>query len=193
MKNLTRLFPLFLFVLAISTFVACEDDDLIVEPAGLTVLQLDGANVSAPLRPEGMNRFGVRFSESRLTDFDGDNLVGVRLFLDRAPQTLEITVHEGGDLAPAGDGERRIAARGTLSTGSFVDYEFIDPLPIDANQPLWLVAEVELAEDQQSVGCDAEGTGVDGGDFIFAPNTGWVTFESLTGVSVNWNIRGLVE
>lgn len=196
MKNLTRLFPLILFVLAIGTFTACEDDDLIDEPIGgsnLTVLRLDQDNFSGPIRPEGTTSFGVRFSEARLADFDGRNLTGVRLFIGQAPLSLRISAHEGGELAPAGDGERIVASRGAVPDGGFFDYTFIDPLEIDASQALWLVAEVELAADQQSVGCDAPNSGVDGGDFILIPNTGWTTFEEETGENVNWNIRGLVE
>ncbi len=191
MKNLLRFFPVFLLALAAVTFVACEEDDPI--PDDLTVLRLDGDNASGPIRAAGTHRFAVRFDESRLTEFDGKNLTGVRLFVGRAPLSLEISAHEGGDIIPGGTGERRIVAGGVIQDGGFFDYTFIDPLPIDASQALWLVAEVELAEDQQSIGCDANGSGVDGGDFIFSSATGWTTFENETGENVNWNIRGLVE
>ena len=191
MKNLLRLFPLFLFVLSVITFVACEED----EPIGpdLSILRLDQENASGPVRAAGTHRFAVRFTESRLTEYDGLNLTGIRIFVGRAPMRLELSVHEGGELIPAGVGERRVVASTPVSSGGFFDYTLDSPLQIDASTSLWLVAEVELAEDQQSIGCDANGSGVAGGDFLFSPGTGWGTFEDETGESVNWNIRGLVE
>jgi len=80
-----------------------------------------------------------------------------------------------------------------VAAGGFFDYTLDNALPIDASTTLWLVAEVELAEDQQSIGCDANGSGVDGGDFLFSPGSGWGTFGDETGESINWNIRGIVE
>ncbi|MFK8056031.1 MAG: hypothetical protein AB8F78_07935 [Saprospiraceae bacterium] len=191
MKNLLRLLPLLLFVFAISTFVACEED----EPIGndLSILRLDGDNASGPVRAAGTHRFAVRFSESRLAEYDGLNLTGVRIFVGQSPFRLEISAHEGGEILPGGTGERRLVASGVVPDGGFFDYTFDSPLSIDASQSLWLVAEVELAEDQQSIGCDANGSGVDGGDWLFSPGTGWGTFLDETGESVNWNIRGIIE
>jgi len=191
MKNLIRLFPLFLFVLAISTFVACEDDEPI--PPDLSILRLDGENVTGPLRDAGTHRFAVRFNESRLTDYDGLNLTGIRVFVGESPAALELSAHVGGETVPAGLGEARVNAGASVPSGGFFDYSFDTPLQIDASQALWLVAEVELAGNQASIGCDANGQGVDGGDFIFSPGTGWGTFEEESGENINWNIRGLVE
>jgi len=192
MKNLRLLFPLFLFVFSIAGFVACEEDDVPLEP-GRAILQLDGDNASGPLRDGGTHRFAVRFDENRLTNFDGRNLTGIRIFIGQAPQSMELSAHVGGTTSPAGVGERRLGLTGTIQSGGFFDYTFVDPLEIDASQTLWLVAEVELQGRQQSIGCDANGRGVDGGDFLFSPATGWGTFSEETGENVNWNIRGLVE
>lgn len=192
MKNFRLLFPLFLFVVSITGFVACEEDDAPLEP-GRAILQLDGDNVSGPLRDGGTHRFAVRFDENRLTNFDGRNLTGIRVFIGQAPQGLELSAHVGGTSIPAGTGERRLGITGTIQSGGFFDYTFPDPLVIDASQPLWLVAEVELEGRQASIGCDANGNGVDGGDVLFSPGVGWTTFSDETGENVNWNIRGLVE
>ena len=190
MKTLRLLFPLFLFVFAIGSFVACEEDDPLTQES--EILRLDGDNVTGPVRSAGTHRFAVRFSESRLAAFDGKNLTCVRLYVGLAPLSLEISAHEGGDIFPAGTGERRIRAGAVVQSGGFFDYTFTDPLPIDVNQALWLVAEVELAADQNSIGCDG-GPTVAGGDFIFSQAAGWGTFSDETGESVNWNIRGIVE
>lgn len=190
MKNLRLLLPLFLFVFAIGAFVACEDDDPLDQDG--SILQLDGVNDRGPLREAGTHRFAVRFDESRLANFDGCNLTGVRIFIGQAPASLEISAHVGGETSPAGTGEARIVAGGSIPSGGFFDYTFTDPLVIDAGQALWLVAEVSLNERQQSIGCDA-GPRVAGGDFLFSPATAWGTFFEETGESVNWNIRGVVE
>ena len=191
MKLLRFSLPLLGLILTMGLFTACEDDD----PIGpdLSVLQLDGPNVTGPIRPAGTHRFAVRFNETRLQPYDSLNLTGIRIFIGQAPARMELSAHVGGETVPAGVGERRLALSGSIQQGGFFDYTFLEPLTIDASQALWLVAEVELNEQQQSVGCDANGSGVPGGDFIFSPGAGWGTFQEETGDNINWNIRGLVE
>ena len=174
------------------TFAACEDDDDLDDfnPPAANELRHDGPNDRGPRLPAGLHRFGVRFSESELADYAGRNLTGIRVFIGQAPESLEFIVYQGGDEAPGFDVDI-IRAGSPVPSGGFFDYEFVQPLPIDADQPLWIVAEVMLPEDQQSIGCDA-GPAEFGGDWLWSED-GWETFRSRTGESVNWNLRGIVE
>lgn len=193
--------PLYLLfsLLASLSFMACEDDPIDFEPPPeppVVVddeLRLDGENLTGPTLNQGVHRFGVRFSESELLDYDGRELTGIRVFVGARPEYLDLLVYSGGD-----DNPNTANLVGEILTElpddlrRFVEYEFENPIAISAEEPLWLVAEVELDGRQQSIGCDA-GPRVAGGDWLWS-NDRWEPFaERVPGESVNWNIRGVVR
>ena len=166
--------------------VACEDDDAPVED----VLSLDGPNLTGPILAAGTHRFAVQFFPEDLDPFAGRNLATARVFVGRAPESMRVSVHEGGTTAPGIE----LTALNVTSFGAtqrFVDYRLPDLVEIDPNDFLWIVAEVELAEDQQSIGCDA-GPAVEGGDWLWSGDR-YEPYVDRTSESVNWNIRGVVE
>ena len=180
---------LVLIVLLGIGFTACGDDD----NGDGNVLRLDGDNFSAPTLDAGEHEFAVRFDENELARFDGRNLVGLRVFVGNAPASLRFNAYVGGITAPDSL-VRTVNNNANLANPEFRDYRFGTPLVIDASQTLWLGAEVVLDQDEaQSIGCDAPGNGVDGGQWLYDDAEGWQTFVQRGGENVNWNIRGIVE
>lgn len=179
---MARLLALALCALAL---VACEDDDAPVE----NVLALDGPNLTGPILAAGTHRFAVQFFPEDLDPFAGQNLVTARIFVGQAPESMRISVHTGGTTAP-GIEEASLNVSSFGNVGRFIDYD-IGPVAIDPNDFLWIVAEVELAQSQQSIGCDA-GPAVEGGDWLWSGDR-YEPYVDRTSESVNWNIRGVVE
>ena len=190
-------YALLLALLAALTLTACiEDDPIDIEeppvPAA-TELRKDGDNFTAPRLPAGVHRFAVRFSESELRAFEGRELTGVSLFVapGATPEYLDIRVYRGGDVVPgtevafAGEDQPR-------DFGEFIAYAFEEPVVIDAEAPLWIEAEVEIATAQQTIGCDAPGSGVQGGDWLWSEDR-WLPFSERTPERINWNLRGLLR
>lgn len=196
-------YALSLALLTALSLTACLEDDPVVidEPPVVVVddeeddltdeLHLDGPNVSAPTLAAGVHRFGARFSESVLLDYDGRELTGIRVVLGVEPEYLDLLVYEGGDAQPL-EFVAEILVDDPVASRDFVEYALAEPLVIDADRPLWLVAEVELAIAQQSIGCDAEGSGVTDGDWLWSGDA-WRPFSERTGADVNWNIRGVIR
>lgn len=167
------------------TLVACEDDDAPAED----ILSLDGPNLTGPILEAGTHRFAVQFYPEDLEPFEGQNLATARIFVGQAPESMRISVHAGGTTAPGIE----LAALNVGNFGTtrrFIDYD-IGPVPIVADDFLWIVAEVELAQNQQSIGCDA-GPAVEGGDWLWSSDR-YLPYTERTTESVNWNIRGVVE
>lgn len=176
------------FALAALAFVACEDDDDL--GTAEDVLALDGPNLTGPILEAGTHRFAVQFYPEDLEGFAGRNLETARVFIGEAPESMRISVHEGGTTAP-GLELTAVNVTGFGQTRQFVDYRLPDLVPIDPAETLWIVAEVELAAAQQSIGCDA-GPAIDGGDWLWSGDR-YLTYRERTSESVNWNIRGVVE
>ncbi len=190
MKPLKLSALLSLLLVALFTFSACQDDDTDFDDNRVTELKLDKPNASGPILAAGQHRFAVRFTESDLRAVNGKELVGFRVFVGRAPASLELIAYDEGEVVPFNEiGALRAAS--PIASGGFFDYEFARPLVINADKPLWLVAEVTLDQQQQSIGCDA-GPAVFGGDWLWSEDS-WQTYRERTRESVNWNIRGLVR
>ncbi len=183
--KLSTLFAL-LFV-SLFAFTACDDDDLDDRSAEL---RLDGEHFTEPLLDAGLHRFAVRFTEADLREFDGRELVGIRVYIGRPPAALELRAFDDGDVVPVNELDF-IRAATPIPSGGFFDYEFARPLIINADNPLWLEAEVELTERQQSIGCD-RGPAQFGGDWLWSEDS-FIPFSERTPESVNWNIRGIVR
>ena len=200
MTTLARL-PLYLLfsLLATLSFTACVEDDPIdfddppEPPVVVNELSKDGDNFTAPRLPPGQHRFAVRFSESELLDFDGRELTGVSIFVapGATPEYIDVRVLQGGDTQPGR--EVTIAGEDTpRDLGQFITYTFDEPVAIDAEEPLWLEAEVQIATAQQTIGCDA-GPRVPGGDWLWSEDRYLPFAERAPGESVNWNIRGVLR
>ncbi len=190
LRMLARFAPLFLAAGMLFGAASCEPDDVNPPEDNSTELRHDAGNVSGPILDAGLHRFAVRFSESELRSYAGRELTGIRIFIGRAPQSMELLVYEGGDQQPGTDIDL-IRAASPIPSGGFYDYEFAQPLPINVDKPLWIVAEVELSSAQQSIGCDA-GPAKRGGDWLWSEDS-YVPYSERTPESVNWNIRGIVK
>lgn len=177
-----------LLVFTALSLVACQDDDDL-QGAG-NVLNLDGPNVTGPILEAGTHRFAVQFYEEDLDPFAGQSLGGLRIFVGQAPASMRLSVYRGGEASPS----REVTALNVTSFGQvrrFIDYRLPDLVPIDPGTFLWVEAEVELLEAQQSIGCD-DGPAIEGGDWLWSGDR-YIPYIERTGESVNWNIRGLVE
>ncbi len=188
---MSRFQPALLLLLLVTATLGsgCKKDE--PDEPRFDELRLDGDNATGPQLDAGTHRFGVRFSESELRDYVGEELTGIRVFVGAAPVSMRLSVSSGGEVVPGVD----LATLQVSSFGNvrrFVDYDLRAPVRIEAGEALWLVAEVELDGDaQQSIGCDS-GPRRAGGDWLWSGDR-WLTFEERNGESVNWNIRGLVR
>ncbi len=178
---------LLLALLLLGLFTSCNKDD---DASSEELLRLDGPNATGPLLAAGVHRFGVRFDPDELVAYEGQQLTALRVFVGLAPSTMRLSVAEGGVVVP-GNELSALNVAGSFSQGNFRDYNLVTPVTISSAQTLWLVAEVELPNEQQSIGCDA-GPAVDGGDWLWSGDR-WLTYRERTNESVNWNIRGVLE
>lgn len=185
-----RLLPFFL-LLAVFTFAACEDDDVVQDS-----LNYDGPNFTAPLMPQpGLNTFAAFFPASEVQEFSGRSLESIRFWMQNLPNSIIVRVYSVGpdDRAPGGilyelDITSRVRDAGW--------YTHVIPGGLEIpEEGLWLAVAADLPEANfQAMGCDEGFNFNPNGDRLLFPTGGvWTSFEEFTGSErIHWNIRGFV-
>lgn len=173
--------------------IGCQDDD------ESTVLRYDGDNSSAPLLDEDVYQAAVRFPTSLTSPYEGLKLTEVEFYILDEPGSCEIIIYgEGNSTSPG----TRLYSSGLLSVDNSSWNTHVLPSPLTlTGDDLWISVEFSHGGTSRTVGCDP-GPAVTNGDFIFSTITGqWQTLRAFTianagadaEVSINWNVRGILE
>lgn len=190
MKKLSLL----LFALLwIATLSGCGDDEE-VSPINENILQLDGENFDSPSFATGVTYEAAAYYSSTLTSSRvGKSLNAVQVYLATIPNNMTIYVYGEN---PRGTSPGSVLATksvsGLRSAGQWVTINLDSPVSI-TGEGVWIGVRVSHPSTAQIIGCD-EGPAVAGGDWL-ARDGSWQTFRTVTGnqVSINWNIRGVLE
>ncbi len=180
-----------LFFFGILFFAACKKDDN-PDTSGVTTLKYDNDNASGPLLGAGEHELAVRFPASTLADLVGKKLTAVQVFVGELPQACIIKIYKQGNSSSPG---ALMLQSDVLSSLEFPQWNKVKITPgIEiTGDDLWVSVYVELASQQQSIGCDA-GPRKTNGDWLFSgSDQDWLTYQERTGESINWNIRAIVE
>lgn len=184
MKHLLYAFLL----IGLFVYTGCQDDD--DSFFGEVALRHDGANVTGPFLPAGIHEFLVRFDADEMADYDGRTLDRIEFFLGEIPASIAVFVLEGTepDFASTVLYAQDISNR-VNSTG-WITHRPAELIQVNGDRDLWFSIQVELLQEQRSIGCD-EGPSEIGGDLLLREfDNAIVSFGDITSESVNWNIRG---
>lgn len=177
-----RVLSIFLF--ACLMLASCGDD----LPTFDNKLQLDGENSTAPLFNAGDYENAAYYSASIMEDKADRQLREVEFYLYNAPASIDVVVSGEGSVTRPGT-ELYRATLTNLRENRWNTHVLTAPLTLDGN-PIWISVSYTTDIAQQVIGCDA-GPRQNGGDHLFSSiEGGWNTFQSISGESINWNIRG---
>ncbi len=187
MKNST----FFLFLLSLLAFSACVDDGPDVDPE-FTLLQHDDANQDAPELPTGTYEGGARFLASQMAALSGDKLIEVQYYLKDRPSSGSIRIYQGSE----GDKPKTLVYNENVSIGeeekSWNTHSLKTALVLDGSD-LWINYRFTQATNQRTLGCDI-GPAVENGDWLWDANDDqWLPLRQRSTISINWNVRGVVE
>lgn len=173
-----------LFVLGV-LFTSCGDD----LPTFDNTLQLDGQNANAPVFNAGTYENASYFSAEITKDKVGRELRSIDFYVYEIPNSLEVIVYGDATTAQPGVELYRQTITTALRENRWNTHVLSENLELDGD-PIWISIRFEVDTARQTIGCDA-GPRVRGGDHMFNPaEGGWVTYQGVTGESINWNIRG---
>jgi len=187
MKKYLILISLALIALS---FEACEDGD---GGSDLSfVLQYDGDNTTGPILPAGTHELAVRFTEKELTPYLGKSLEAIYFFVGNRPAECQLVIYGANNASRPGTVLYSANVTNALTAPNWNTHKLATPIEITGTD-LWLSIRVTLAQQQQSIGCDA-GPNKPNGDWLYrSDDRQWIGYEQRTGERVNWNIRGLVS
>lgn len=180
-----------LFCLVVGSIFSCDPDG----DNGPSVLSYDGPNETSPIRPDGLHEFAAQFTSDLTMPFQGRQLEMVRFFLTQEVDELRVRIYGEGTGSTPGNLLYEFDLTNRQTAGTFNEHRLSDPVDITGDD-LWISMAVRLGGVQQSIGCDAEGSGQAGGDWLFFEGDNqWLTFRQRTNgqASVNWNIQGVVS
>lgn len=195
--------PFFLLLcLGVLAWTGCgnDDEDLPVINQ-VETLNYDGPNVTAPLTSASV--LAAYFPPNQVAPFRGRTLEAVEFVLAELPPETRVVVYEEGDTqtepgavlyeSPVLNGRIQNA----VGLGNFLTHRLSTPIEL-GDRGVWLGISTGIQPNSsitlQTVGCDAEGNGVEDGDWMLLDGQ-WISFFAFTGetVAINWNIRGVLS
>ncbi len=181
-----------LILLALTlSLTACRNDD---DDISGNELRYDGENQSAPFFPVGEHEVAVRFPASTTASFDGQKLTEIRFYLVNLPTECEVRVYGQGSPDEPGNLIYQFDVSNGIGPNGWNVHPVEDDITI-TGEDLWLAVRLVHSSETNTIGCDAGPARVDGEWIQSTSNSGWETFQARTNgdVSINWNIRGVVE
>ena len=176
-----------LFLMVLSAFAACGDDD--GGSGDPNLLSYDGNNASAPELGAGIHELAIYFPAKDLQSRIGKKLHEVEVYVEQGASYYKIKIHGPGTATSPGPVIETVDFTNQVNARKWA---IVDVGPIEiTGEDLWIAVEVLHAQTAQTIGCDC-GPRKDGGDWIWSSDVNqWQSFLGRTGTeSVNWNIRG---
>ena len=177
--------------------VGCSDDaDDGMGPQAETpmdTLHYDSDNFIAPNLAGGTYEGAAWFSAQETGNLAGGELVEILYYIMVAPDSCRIKVYGANTVDSPGDLLYSMEVTDSVRAYSWNTHELQTPLAIKA-EDMWIAIEFSHLGLRRVLGCDV-GPAAEGGDWLFSARDGaWTPLhERILGVSINWNIRGIVR
>ena len=182
-------------VLALGLANCGEEENLAPEPDPVapSTLHYDAGNLSAPSLAAGAYEAGARFTSMQIGNRVGRELTEVQYYIYTPAEVCSVKVY-----GPSSAGEPGAPLYAADVTDDVQDHQWnthalAQPVTLTSTD-LWICLEFSNAVGQPTVGCDP-GPAVQDGDWLYSSADGqWRPLsDRFPAVSINWNIRGIVE
>ena len=155
-------------------------------------LRYDADNANAPNLPAATYEAAARFPAAQITALAGGVLVEVEFYIQFLPTSATLKVYDAGTSTSPGALLYSADVTASVTQTAWTTHVLATPVAI-AGGDLWIAIEFTHAVSQRVIGCDP-GPAVPDGDWLYSSADGmWTPFNQRFPVSVNWNIRGIVE
>jgi len=178
-------------VLGLLLVPACSGDG-VMAPGGNTqtlLLNYDGAQDSSPnLAGNTTHEAAARFTPVETAGMVGGELTEVRFFIFTVPDSCKVKVYGAGTATTPGALLYSADVTASVVGSGWNSHVLTSPVTVTGDD-IWISIEFRDTVTQPTIGCDP-GPAVPDGNWLYSSSSGsWAPFF----VSVNWNVRGVVE
>jgi hypothetical protein len=173
--------------------LGCKSSDTVINiPPQTSELRYDADPVTAPFLPGATYEAAARFTAAQTAALAGGQLVEVRFYIYFVPLSASVKIYDGGTSSSPGTLLYSADISADVTQTAWASHTLATPVAITGGD-LWIAIEFTHALSQRVIGCDP-GPNVPNGDWLYSSADGmWVPFNQRFPISVNWNIRGIVE
>jgi hypothetical protein len=179
--------------LAVMLATACKSSTTATNiPPQRRELHYDSANANSPNLPGATYQAAARFPAAQTAALAGGALIEVEFYISSLPTNATLKVYDEGTSASPGTLLYAAPVAASLTPPSWTTHVLTAPVVVSGGD-LWIAIEFTHPLAQRVIGCDS-GPAVPDGDWLYSSSDGmWIPFSQRFAVSVNWNIRGIVE
>jgi len=185
--------PLALALAAVLVSTGCPSSNIVLNtPPQQFELRHDGDNATAPNLPPDTYEAAARFTAAQTASLTGGQLIEVQFYIFLVPASARVKIYDAGTSTSPGALIYSADVTGQITQTAFSTHTLSTPVAIGGGD-LWIAIEFTHAAPQRVIGCDP-GPAVADGDWLYSTLDGmWRPFNQRFPISVNWNIRGIVE
>jgi hypothetical protein len=155
-------------------------------------LHYDANNANSPNLPGATYQAAARFTAAQTAALAGGELIEVEFYISSLPTSATLKVYDEGTSTSPGALLYAAPVAASLTPPSWTTHVLTAPVVVPGGD-LWIAIEFTHPLWQRVIGCDP-GPAVPDGDWLYSSSDGmWIPFSQRYAVSVNWNIRGIVE
>lgn len=174
--------------------MSCSEESIVTNEGNVSEssLRYDQGQLSSPFLAAGKYEAAARFTAVQIGNLAGREITEVHYYISNKPENCKVKIY--GPSSASSPGSLVYSAEVTSATqaNQWNVHKLTQGVKLAA-EDIWISIEFSHSNGQATIGCDP-GPAVKDGDWLYATSDGtWTPLSQRTTISINWNIRGIVN
>ena len=172
----------------------CGKDNAVTDPGSEAALSLhyDAGQLSSPTLAAGAYEAAARFTSVQIGDWAGRTITEVQYYIANPPENCRVKIYGANDSNSPGTELYAAEVTSTTSANQWNVHKLTQGVKLTSTD-IWISIAFSHSTARATIGCDP-GPAVKDGDWLYATSdNAWQPLSNRTPISINWNIRGIVE
>ena len=195
MRDITKfsiVLLIFFAVLILSAGCSTDNPASSDEHSSRITLHHDTENLAAPTLPADTYEGAARFTAADTGNAANARLVEIHYYIAQLPNVCVVKVYGPNSADLPGNLLYSADVMTSTSAQGWNIHELQEPIVL-TGEDVWLSIEFSHTDQRAVLGCDP-GPAVKDGDWLLTNvDNEWLPLSTRTQISINWNVRGIVE
>ena len=174
--------------------MSCSEESIMTNEGNVSEssLRYDQGQLSSPFLDPGNYEAAARFTAVQIGNLAGREITEIHYYIANKPENCKVKIY--GPQSAAMPGSLVYSAEVTSATqaNQWNVHKLTQGVKLAA-EDIWISIEFSHSTRQATIGCDP-GPAVKDGDWLYATSDSvWTPLGQRTTISINWNIRGIVN